>query len=137
MSKPFPVTILAAERPFYEGECTAITVPLADGEYGILAMHYDIIVAIVPGLMRYTLPDGTTHIAAVGAGMVKVEKGRVLVLADTVERPEEIDENRARRALEAAQEALLQKKSYGEYRVTQAELARAVSRLKVKHSDEM
>jgi F-type H+-transporting ATPase subunit epsilon len=135
MSKLFRVRILAAERPFYEGECSAITIPLEDGEYGILAMHYDIIVAIVPGLLRFTLPDGEQRFAAVGAGMVKVEKGEVLVLADTVERPEEIDENRARRALEAAQEALLQKQSYAEYRLTQSELARAVNRLKVKQRE--
>lgn len=135
MSKLFRLRILAAERPFYEGECSAVTVPLEDGEYGILAMHYDIIAAIVPGLLRFTTPEGEERIAAVGAGMVKVEKGEVLVLADTVERPEEIDENRAQRALVAAREALLQKQSYAEYRLTQSELARAANRLKVKRRE--
>ena len=70
--------------------------------------------------------------AAVSNGLVKVENGEVLVLVDTIERPEEIDANRARRDADAAKEALLQKKSIQEYRSAQANLARALSRLRVK-----
>ena len=47
--------------------------------------------------------------------------------------PEDIDANRARRDADAAKEAMLQKKSIMEYQAAQATLARAVSRLRVKH----
>ena len=56
-----------------------------------------------------------------------------MILVDTAERPEEIDARRARRDADAAKEALLQRKSIMEYRAAQATLARAVSRLRVKH----
>jgi F-type H+-transporting ATPase subunit epsilon len=52
---------------------------------------------------------------------------------DTAERPEEIDANRARRAADEAKEALLQKRSIQEYHAAQANLSRALSRLRVKH----
>lgn len=42
---------------------------------------------------------------------------------------------RARRNADAAKEALLQKRSIQEYRSAQAALARAISRLRVKHSE--
>lgn len=129
----FKVSILTAERPFFEGCCDSLTVPLEDGEFGILAHHCDLIAAVVPGMVRYRPAGGEEHIASVDAGMVKIENGSVLLLVDSAEHPEEIDERRAQRALAAAKEAALQKQSYREYKMTQASLARAVSRLKVKN----
>lgn len=63
---------------------------------------------------------------------MKIEDGDVLLLVDTAERPEDIDANRAKRAADAAKEELLQKKSLQEYKSAQANLARALSRLRVK-----
>ena len=67
-------------------------------------------------------------------GIMKIENGEVLVLVDSIERPEEIDVNRAKREADAAQEAILQKRSMKEYRLAQATLSRALNRLKVKNS---
>ncbi len=52
------------------------------------------------------------------------------MLVDTAERPEDIDEVRAREAYERALEQLQQKQSIQEYHVSQASLARAMHRLK-------
>lgn len=128
----FKVRILSAEKPFYEGDCESLTVPTSDGERCILAHHFNMIAAIVPGEMHYRVPGGQAQIAAVSSGLVKVEDNEVLVLADSVERPEEIDEKRAKIAADAAREALLQKQSINEHKVAQAALARAISRLRVK-----
>ena len=56
----------------------------------------------------------------------------VLVLVDAAERPEEIDEARARREADEAREALLQRRSRQEHQLAQATLARAMNRLRVK-----
>ena len=56
----------------------------------------------------------------------------MLVLVETIERPEEIDANRAAAAAEAAKEAMMQKLSRREYYTTRLTLARAMSRLQVK-----
>ncbi|MCI9610354.1 MAG: ATP synthase F1 subunit epsilon, partial [Oscillibacter sp.] len=127
--------ILAADRSFYEGPCVSLTVPTSDGEQGILAHHSDMIAAILPGTLRFQTPEGPAQTAAVSGGMVKIEKNEVLVLVDSVERPEEIDAARARREADEAREAMLQKKSRQEYQLAQATLARAMNRLRVKAAE--
>lgn len=133
MAREFHLRVLAADRPFYEGMCVSLTVPAVDGSMGILAGHSNTIAALVPGAMSVTLPDGQRRTAAVSGGLIKVENNEVLVLADSAERPEEIDTNRAKRAEAKAREALLQKQSIQEYKFTQATLARAINRLRVSH----
>ena len=68
---------------------------------------------------------------AVSEGLFKMEGGRALVLVDSAERPDEIDINRARRDAEKAREELLHQKSRQEYLMAQANLARALTRLKI------
>ena len=128
----FPVHILAADEPFYEGPCQSISVPTITGMYGVLAHHTNVIMAIVPGTLHYRCEGQEERLAAVSAGLMKVEDGEVLILVDSAERPEEIDANRAKRAADRAKEELLQKKSIQEYRMAQSNLARALSRLQVK-----
>lgn len=128
----FHVSILAADGTFYEGPCRSLVVPTQDGQYGIWANHSNAIGAVVPGELLYTIPGREEQCAAVSSGLMKIENNTVLVLVDSAERPEEIDANRAKHAAEAAREALVQKQSIQEYRMTQANLARAISRLRVK-----
>lgn len=124
--KAFQVSILAAERPFYVGPCESLVFPGMDGQYGIWADHRPMITAILPGEMTWRVPGGENQLAIVSYGLIKVADNEVLVLADTIERPEEIEINRARRAADEAKEAQLQKKSIQEYRLAQTALHRAM-----------
>ena len=129
---PFHARILASDTSFFDGSCEFMTVPCTDGAMGILAHHSNMIAAVVPGELRFQPADEPLRTAAVSSGLVKIEEGEVLLLVDTAERPEDIDANRARRAADAAKEELLQEHSIREYGRAQANLARAISRLRVK-----
>ena len=129
---PFHARILASDTSFFDGSCEFMTVPCTDGAMGILAHHSNMIAAVVPGELRFQPADEPLRTAAVSSGLVKIEDGEVLLLVDTAERPEDIDANRARRAADAAKEELLQKHSIQEYGRAQTNLARAISRLRVK-----
>ena len=133
----FTLNVLAAEKPFYDGECVSLIVPTNDGQYGIMASHNNMIAAIVPGVLKFTKPDETVIVVAVSEGLVKVENNSVLILVDTIELPEEIDENRAKRAAEQAKEAILQKKSIQDYYSAQAKMARALGRLRAKREGKL
>lgn len=133
MMNTFQLEILAADKPLYAGECLSLVIPTTQGQYGIQAMHINMIAAIVPGILKFTTPDGDRKVAAVSEGMVKVENNHVLLLVDSAEWPHEIDENRAKRSAEEAKEAMLQRKSVQDYHAAQAKMARALSRLRVKH----
>ena len=122
MAAPFHLDILAASVPFYRGECVSLVVPTTDGEFGILANHSNAVGAVCAGEHRR---------AAVAPGLFKIEDGRVLLLVDAAERPEDIDVNRALRAREEAEEQLRQKRSMAEYQLAQGNLARALNRLRV------
>ncbi|MCD8087081.1 MAG: ATP synthase F1 subunit epsilon [Oscillospiraceae bacterium] len=130
--REFQIHILTAGRIFYEGPCESLVIPTLRGQYGIWAGHRDLISAVVPGSLLYRIPGQEMQEASVSEGLFKIEDGEVLVLVDSAERPEEIDENRARRAADQAREAMLQRRSIVEYRSAQANLARAASRLRVK-----
>ena len=130
MSK-FYVKIISSDRIFYEGFCHCLIVPAVDGEQAIMAHHEETIIAVQNGEMRMQKEEGGEWTYAVlGKGFCMVANNRVTVLADTVERPEEVDANRAKEALERAQERLRQKQSIQEYHMTQAAMARALTRLK-------
>lgn len=128
----FKVKILAADKPFYEGNCYSLIIPTTEGEYGILANHCNMLGAIMPGLLRFRIKEDKQELASISSGIFKIEDNEVLLLVDSIERPEEIDENRARRDAEKAKEALLQKMARQEYFTTQIKLARAINRLKIK-----
>lgn len=130
----FTLKILAAERVFYDGACVSLTVPTLDGLYGVQAKHEDVILAVVPGTLTLRTDAGEEIVAAVSGGVLKMEDNEALLLADTVERADEIDEKRAERAAARAKEELLQKKGAQEQRLAEQHMARALSRIKTaKH----
>ena len=89
------------------------------------------ILASQEGTLKFRVPGETDrHRAVVGLGIVQVANNRVTVVVDTAERPEDIDQVRARQALERAKEQLRQKQSIREYHMSRASMARALSRLK-------
>ena len=130
--KNFTLHLVGADRLFYEGECQSVVVPAVDGQYGVLADHANLITAIVPGELSFTVPGEKSEVVAVAGGIMKVEDNDVLILVDYILLPEEIDADRAMQEEAAAREIMLQKRSRREYRSAQAQLARAVTKLKVR-----
>ena len=128
----FKASIIEADNTFYEGEMTSLIVPTLDGEYGVLAMHQNLVVAIIPGLLRFQNADGEWMDASVSDGMMRIEDGEVLILVDSAEWPDEIDIERVKAKEAAAREAMLQKKSVREYTLAESSLKRSISRLRIK-----
>lgn len=136
MANTFQLDIIASDHVFYRGECEMLIFPGLDGEHGIMANHEPLVTCLNSGELRFRV-DGQWQYAAVSDGFVEITQKYVVLLADTVERPEEIDINRANEAKMRAEEKLRQEQSIKEYYHTQAELTRAMNRLKVtkRHVD--
>lgn len=128
----FHLKILAAERVFFDGACQSLVVPTLDGLYGIQAQHENVVIAVVPGTLSLRSAEGEEIAAAVSGGVLKMEDNEALLLADTVERPEEIDLSRAERDAAEAKEALLQKRSAQESHLAEERMARALGRIRTK-----
>ncbi len=129
--KPFKLQFFCADEQEYDGEAVSVIVPLYDGSAGIEADHANMISAIPGG--ELVIDTGTEKITyAVTQGLIEIRNKEVTILAFSAEKPEEIDENRAREAAERARRRLKRKMSALEYRQSQAALSRALNRLKVK-----
>ena len=128
----FYLNITASDKVFYADHCKALVIPLADGEKEVLPHHENMIIAISPGEMRLQKPDGQWLHAVVGNGFIQIMNNRVKMLVDTAELPEDIDLRRAQEAKERAEEQLRQKQSIVEHSHSEASLARALTRLRIK-----
>ena len=111
----FNAKIIEADSTFYSGTMQSLVVPTIDGQYGVLAHHQNLMVAVIPGLLKFMDEEGNWQEASVSDGMMRIEDGEVLILVDAAEWPYEIDAERVRQKEAAAREAMLQKRSVREY----------------------
>src|SRR6266540_2652117 len=99
------VEVVTAERQVLTDEADMVIAPAVEGTVGILPRHAPLLTALNPGIMVLK-KDGQEEILAVSGGFLQVSNNRVLILADTAERAEEVDEQRAAEAVARAQAAL-------------------------------
>lgn len=128
--KTFNLKIYASDHIFYDGECEHISVPTKTGQYGILANYRNTISAIEPGMIKFRDIDGVEHEAVVTRGMIKVEENTVLVLVLRCEYPDEVDLNAIKREEEEALRQIREKSSKKEFHNAEANLSRAMNKLK-------
>jgi F-type H+-transporting ATPase subunit epsilon len=95
--------IVTAEKLVYSDEVSSVVVPGAEGQLGILPNHAPLLTSLKPGELK-VLKEGEETNIAVSGGFLEVLKNVVTILADTAERAEDIDVERAEAALKRAQE---------------------------------
>ena len=108
-----------------------VVIPGGDGYFGVLPGHAALLSTLGVGEITYRIGRDEFHLAA-GGGFAEVRNDKVIVLADTAERPDEIDRARAERARERAEQRLTGRtqEEIDFARATVA-LARALARLQV------
>ena len=124
--------IVTAERSVYSEDVDEVIAPGLDGELGILPQHAPLMTMLQPGML--TVKKGGDEInLAVSGGFMEVRPERVIILADTAERAEEIDIARAEEARRRAEEARVGAATGGAeaQMAAEAALSRALTRLKV------
>jgi len=123
--------IVTVERPVLSEDVDYISAPGVDGVLGILPRHTPLMTALKEGELHYK-KDGVEYDFAIGGGFVEVRPDRVIVLADSAERADDIDEQRAEAARQRAQQALQEKpRGDAEFARLEHALRRAEVRLKV------
>lgn len=127
----FRLKIISCNGIFYDGPCESMILPTEEGFYGIQANHESMVIGICIGELRYQA-GGQWNSVIVGQGYARSEKNQTVLVVDTAERPEDVDENRAREAAQRAKERLEIQKSRKEYYRGQLAMTRALTRLKVK-----
>jgi F-type H+-transporting ATPase subunit epsilon len=95
--------IVTAEKIIYSDEVSSVVAPGTAGQLGILPNHAPLLTSLKPGELRILKEDKEVNIAVSG-GFLEVLQNVVTVLADTAERAEDIDVERAQDALKRAQD---------------------------------
>lgn len=133
MANTFYMEIVTPERTFFAGKALSLVLPALDGQRGVMAGHEPMVTAVESGVLKYRTEDGQWNFAAVSRGFAEIMPQYVILLVSTAEHPSEIDEKRARQAMERAEHRLhTLPTDRAEYGFAREALERARARLQAK-----
>lgn len=104
MPKTIKFEIVTPEKIVLKKDILQISVPTTTGEITVLPNHVPLISVLEPGVIEVKLGEDQVEIIAVSGGFIEVMKNKVVILADTAERAEELDEARVKKAYSRAEE---------------------------------
>ena len=126
----FQLDIVSAERHVSSDQVEVLVAPGIDGEMAILPSHAPLLTILKPGEIR-VVKDGQDSFIAVSGGFMEVMPEKVTILADTAERLDEIDLERAEAALKAAEEQIAAAPADMDLERALASMRRSQARIKV------
>lgn len=132
MAESIFLRLLSPYKSIHEGDVDAVIMPGELGEFGVLPRHGKFTTTLTTGILRY-VENGQTYNLAIGGGFAEVQSEGVTVLADSIEKPEDIDVERAKEARDRALEELKNRPTMKEIEISRWErrLLRAENRLKL------
>ena len=130
MADLFKLRIITPDRVFYEGEAEMVEFNTTEGEIGIYKKHIPMTVIIKPGILTIT-EESETKTAALHAGFAEILPDKVTIMAEIIEWPVEIDQDRAEQAKERAEERLQNKTPETDIARAETALLRAMARIEV------
>ena len=104
-----------------------VSVPMVDGEAGILAGHANMIGALNDGVVKYKIDD-EMHFAAISGGVLSVADNELIILARSAEIAETIDLARAQASERRARERIESKSAEWDMKRAEVSLHRALAR---------
>lgn len=105
MADTFEFEIVTPDKMVLKDVADQMQIPAKNGYIGILPGHAPLITELAIGEISYTA-HGTTNYLAVAWGFAEVLPEKVTILAESAEKPEEIDTSRAQQAKQRAEERL-------------------------------
>ncbi len=128
MAEKLTLEVVSPYGAAFKDEVDEVVAPGTEGEFGVLPGHVPFITTLKIGILVYK-KDGKPGYIFVNSGYAEVYEDKVLVLADSAEKAEDIDVERAKAALKRAEERL-QKQDNIDFARAQAALERAITRIK-------
>jgi len=130
----FRLSIVTPEALYFEGDITSLVVPGTEGYLGILSDHAPLITALQNGYIELRDTQDKVQVMAVSGGFLEVSENQATILADTVESSDDIDLERAQRALARAKKAISEYATGGgqvDIQKAREDLERAQNRVRV------
>jgi len=83
--------IVKPERELVKENIIQVTAPTVQGEITILPGHIPLVSVLASGVLEIARPDKSRTVISVSGGFIQVAGDKVVILADTAEKAEEID----------------------------------------------
>jgi F-type H+-transporting ATPase subunit epsilon len=130
MPDSFQLEIVTPEKLVVRDSADVVHIPGRNGYIGVLPGHAPLITELGAGEISYR-SGAQTHHFSMAWGFAEVLPHRVTILAETVERADEIDVKRAQESLSKAEESLKSAHSEEDFDKYLGKMERAQARLKV------
>ncbi|WP_338672992.1 F0F1 ATP synthase subunit epsilon [Streptomyces sp. SCSIO 30461] len=101
MAAELHVELVAADRQVWSGEATLVVARTTSGDIGVMPGHQPLLGVLESGPVTIRTNEGTV-VAAVHGGFISFADDKLSLLAEIAELADEIDQQRAERALERA-----------------------------------
>ncbi len=98
--------IVTPERTVLKEDIFQVSVPTRNGEITVLPNHIPLVASLQPGVIEIVKNGGIRDVMSVSGGFIEVLKDKVVILADTAERAEEINLERVEEARVRAEAAI-------------------------------
>jgi len=128
--KTLTVSVVTPDGPVLEDTYDMVSCVAENGELGILPGHIPLVAPLTISAIRLKREDSTEQIA-VNGGFLEVRPDKVTILAQSAEKPADIDVERAKEAKERAEQRLQSEEDHIDFKRAELALKKAMNRLKV------
>ena len=132
MAESLILEVVTPQKAVVSEEVQIVMAPGSDGEFGVLKEHTTFLTSLKIGTLRYKDAGGNEKLIFINGGFAEVLPEKVTILAESAERKEEIDVDRAKQAKDRAEKRLAQKSADTDLVRAETALRRAIHRLSVK-----
>lgn len=129
--KTFHLEIVTPRKVIFSAEVLSFSAPGVVGGFQVLRNHAPLLSSTQIGEVKVTDTAGNETRYATSGGFVEVRENKVVMLAETAERVDQIDIQRAQQSRDRAQKRIAEKKIETDFDRARAALARAMNRLKI------
>ncbi len=102
--------VVTPERVVLKRNIYRITVPTKEGEITVLPKHLPLVSILIPGVLEFVNENNEREVVSVSGGFVEVLRNKVVILADTAERAEELDSEQVEEARKKAEQMVRETK---------------------------
>ena len=133
MAENIRLEVVTPEKEVVNAMAQIVMAPGSLGEFGVLSGHTPFMTSLNTGALHYRDENGKDQYVFVSGGFAEALPDQVTVLAESAEKMEDIDPERAKEAMKRAEERLAEARAKEEVDRARARAAleRAVMRIKI------
>lgn len=133
MADNIRLEVVTPEKIVVSEDVQIVASPGSLGEFGVLVGHTPFLTILKTGIIRHTDAGGTENYVFVSGGFAEALPEKVTILAESAERREDIDLERAKAAMDRAEKRLAEERSREDIDFLRAKsaLERAIVRIRL------